>query len=411
MKKIGEFIYPWGNGHYSRMMRLHDALNEIMHDQLETHFFSKGEILERLIKKFPEKKENIHEVLMPTPIDGKFGPSVKLSMFNLLLPISDNRPLVTQISNYLKEERKFFDHFKFDLVINDGDMGSNVLAKNRNITSVFVTNQFKPKLWKSRLYFKPALSFIAKQISKATKIIVADSPPPYTICEYNLNFTDDVKDKITYVGHFSKSKEITRTEKTDLELLIQNSDFGYWMRTGNKSTNEGTGERYEEAFHHAEMKNEKRIVSHAVDNPEIDRVVGSDGKNYSISEALEKKIDWIQIDKGFLSEQEKESVLDSCKYAVINGSHTVIGEILGNHAKPIIGIPIYDEHTNQIQWIQEKKLGLSAQNREQIVSAINRLRNDYDDFEGSVKTFSKNFNGNGAENTAKIISEVLQDAK
>ena len=239
----------------------------------------------------------------------------------------------------------------------------------------------------------------------------SDSPPPYTICEYNLNFTDDVKDKITYVGHFSKSKEITRTEKTDLELLIQNSDFGYWMRTGNKSTNEGTGERYEEAFHHAEMKNEKRIVSHAVDNPEIDRVVGSDGKNYSISEALEKKIDWIQIDKGFLSEQEKESVLDSCKYAVINGSHTVIGEILGNHAKPIIGIPIYDEHTNQIQWIQEKKLGLSAQNREQIVSAINRLRNDYDDFEGSVKTFSKNFNGNGAENTAKIISEILQDAK
>ena len=411
MKKIGEFIYPWGNGHYSRMMRLHDALNEIMDDQLETHFFSKGEILERLIKKFPEKKENIHEVLMPTPIDGKFGPSAKLSMFNLLLPISDNRPLVTQISNYLKEERKFFDHFKVDLVINDGDMGSNVHAKNRNITSVFVTNQFKPKLWKSRLYFKPALSFIAKQISKATKIIVADSPPPYTICEYNLNFTDDVKDKITYVGHFSKSKEITRTEKTDLELLIQNSDFGYWMRTGNKSTNEGTGERYEEAFHHAEMKNEKRIVSHAVDNPEIDRVVGSDGKNYSISEALEKKIDWIQIDKGFLSEQEKESVLDSCKYAVINGSHTVIGEILGNHAKPIIGIPIYDEHTNQIQWIQEKKLGLSAQNREQIVSAINRLRNDYDDFEGSVKTFSKNFNGNGAENTAKIISEVLQDAK
>ena len=411
MKKIGEFIYPWGNGHYSRMMRLHDALNEIMDDQLETHFFSKGEILERLIKKFPEKKENIHEVLLPTPIDGKFGPRVKLSMFNLLLPISDNRPLVTQISNYLKEERKFFDHFKFDLVINDGDMGSNVLANNRNITSVFVTNQFKPKLWKSRLYFKPALSFIAKQISKATKIIVADSPPPYTICEYNLNFTDDVKDKITYVGHFSKSKEITRTEKTDLELLIQNSDFGYWMRTGNKSTNEGTGERYEEAFHHAEMKNEKRIVSHAVDNPEIDRVVGSDGKNYSISEALEKKIDWIQIDKGFLSEQEKESVLDSCKYAVINGSHTVIGEILGNHAKPIIGIPIYDEHTNQIQWIQEKKLGLSAQNREQIVSAINRLRNDYDDFEGSVKTFSKNFNGNGAENTAKIISEVLQDAK
>jgi hypothetical protein len=159
------------------------------------------------------------------------------------------------------------------------------------------------------------------------------------------------------------------------------------------------------------MKNEKRVVSHAIHNPKIDRVLGTDGNNYSISEALEKKIDWIQIDKGFLSEQEKESVLDSCKYVVINGSHTVIGEILGNHAKPIIGIPIYDEHTNQIQWIQEKKLGLSAQNREQIVSAINRLKYDYDNFEDSVKIFSKNFNGNGAENTAKIISEALQDVK
>ena len=323
----------------------------------------------------------------------------------------DNRPLVTQISSYLKEERKYFDKEKFDLVINDGDMGSNVLAKRRNITSIFVTNQFKPKMWKSRFYFKPALAFIAKQISKATKIIVADSPPPYTMCEYNLNFTDNVQDKITYVGHFSKNKKIARTDHTDLELLIQDSDFGYWMRTGNKSTNEGTGERYEEVFHHEQMKNEKRIVSHATDNPEIDMVLDKYGKKYSISEALEKKIDWIQIDKGYLSEQEKNTVIDSCKYAVINGSHTVMGEIIGNHSKPIIGIPIYDEHTNQIRWIEEKKMGLAGQNREQIVNAISKLRSDYDSFQDSVNQFSKSFNGNGAENTAKMISELLESKK
>ena len=411
MKKIGEFIYPWGNGHYTRMMRLNDSLNEIMSDQLETHFFSKGEILEKLVKRFPEEKENIHEILMPTPIDGKFGPSVKLSMLNLLIPVSDNQPLVTQISSYLKQERKFFDDEKFDLVINDGDMGSNVLAHNRSIPSVFVTNQFKPKLWKSRFYFKPALSFIAKQISKATKIIVADSPPPYTTCEYNLNFADDVKHKVVYVGHFSRNKKIIRKEKSELELLLQDSDFGYWMRTGNKSTNEGTGERFEEAFHHAQMKNEKRVVSHAINNPDIDMVLGKDGKKYSISDALEKQIDWIQIDVGYLSEQEKETVLNSCIYAVINGSHTVIGEILGNHSKPIIGIPIYDEHTNQIQWLEEKKLGLFAQNREQIVESIIKLKNDYDAFQDSVNEFTKNFDGNGAENTAKLVSEMLQDAK
>ena len=411
MKKIGQFIYPWGNGHFSRMMRLNDALDEIITDETEMHFFSKGEILEKLYKRFPEKKENIHEILMPTPIDGKMGPSVSLSMLNLLVPVSDNQPLVTQISSYLKKEREVFDHEKFDLVINDGDMGANVLANNRNVTSVFVTNQFKPKLWKSRFYFKPALSFIAKQISKATKIIVADSPPPFTMCEYNLNFTDNVKNKVAYVGHFSKSKKIDRKKNTELEMLIQDSNFGYWMRTGNKSTNDGTGERYEEAFHQEQMKNEKRIISHARDDPQIDVVLGKDGKKYSISDAIEKRIDWIQIDKGFLSEQEKDTVLDSCKYAVINGSHTVMGEILGNHAKPIIGIPIYDEHTNQIRWAQEKKLGLMAHNRAQIVQAIYTLRSNYDSFQDSINNFSKNFNGNGAENTAKIISEFLQDKK
>jgi hypothetical protein len=183
------------------------------------------------------------------------------------------------------------------------------------------------------------------------------------------------------------------------------------MRTGNKSTNEGTGERYEEVFHHEQMKNEKRIVSHAIDNSEIDVVLDKYGKKYSISEALEKKIDWIQIDKGYLSEQEKNTVIDSCKYAVINGSHTVMGEILGNHSKPIIGIPIYDEHTNQIRWVEEKKLGLAGQNREQIVNAISSLRSDYDSFQDSVNQFSKSFNGNGAENTAKMISELLEGKK
>jgi len=411
MKKIGQFIYPWGNGHYSRMMRLNDSLIDTMGDELETHFFSKGEILEKLYKKFPAKKENIHEILMPTPIDGKMGPSVTLSVLNLLAPVSDNQPLVTQISSYLKEERKFFDSEKFDLVINDGDMGSNVLANNRDITSIFVTNQFKPKLWKSRFYFKPALSFIAKQISKATKIIVADSPPPYTMCEYNLNFTKDIQEKVVYVGHFTNGKKIEKSEKSDLEKLVSDSVYGYWMRTGNISTNDGTGERYEEAFHQPELKNEKRIISHAKNDESIDRVLDKDGNEYSISEAYEKKVDWIQIDKGFLSEQEKETVLDLCKYAVVNGSHTVMGEILGGHAKPIIGIPIYDEHTNQIEWIKEKKLGLFAQNRGQIVEAVKQMYENYEEYTDSVKGFSRNFNGNGVSNTTKIVSEILEDKK
>jgi len=409
--KIGEFIYPWGSGHYSRMMRLNEALTDYVDDELDVHFSSKDHVYEKLLKKFPDKKEKIHEILMPTPIDGKFGPSVSKSLMNILLPIAGNPPLIRQIVNYLREERKLYNKENFDLVINDGDMGSNILAKNRNIPSLFVTNQFRPKLYNSRSYLYPSLIFIAKQISKASKILVADSPPPYTMCEYNLNFIEEAKEKVTYVGHFTNSSRIRKTEKTDLEKLIENNDFGYWMRTGNKSTNDGTGQRYEQVFHQNKMKGEKRIISHAKNESGIDIVIGKNGEKYSISEALEKRVDWIQIDIGFLSEQEKDTVLDLCKYAVVNGSHTVMGEIMGGKSKPIIGIPIYDEHTNNIKWAQEKNLGILAIKTSQVVQGISKIKENYEEFEGNLKEFSSNFVPRGAENSAKIASEILEEKR
>ncbi|MBS1268327.1 MAG: hypothetical protein MAG458_01056 [Nitrosopumilus sp.] len=411
MLKIGEFIYPWGSGHYSRMMRLNDALTNQINDKLDIHFSSKDHVFEKLLKKFPKEEEKIHEILMPTPIDGKFGPSVSKSLMNILLPIESNPPLIRQIINYLREERKLYNKEKFDLVINDGDMGSNILANNRNIPSLFVTNQFRPKLYNSRSYLYPSLIFIAKQINKASKILVADSPPPYTMCEYNLNFIKESEGKVVYVGHFTNNNLITNKDETVLEKLVKNNEFGYWMRTGNKSTNDGTGQRYEEVFHQNEMNNEKRIISHARNESGIDSVTGKDGKKYSILDAFEKKIDWIQIDIGFLSEQEKNSILDLCKYAVVNGSHTVMGEIMGGKSKPIIGIPIYDEHTNNIKWAEEKKLGILVTKTKQVIHAISNIKENYDEFEDNLKDFSKNFVPIGAENSAKIAAEMLEEKR
>jgi len=348
---------------------------------------------------------------MPTPIDGKFGPSVFLSLANLLLPIAKQPPLLKQISDYLKKERELYDQENFDLVINDGDMGSNILAKNRGIPSLFVTNQFMPKLWKSRSIFYPSLIFVAKQIAKATKILVADSPPPYTLCEYNLNFPKSVMKKVVYVGHFTEHKPRSFQPLTDFEKLIQNNEFGYWMRTGNRSTNEGTGQRYEEVFYNPEMSREKRIISHAKNDSSINMVKDKEGKTYQVTEALEKKIDWIQIDIGFLSEPEKESVLDLCKYAVVNGSHTVMGEILGGKKRPIIGIPVYDEHTNQIKWAEERNLGIMAKTAKDVLRAISRIKENYSQFEDNLKNFQKNFSSEGARKSAQIAKEILEKKK
>ena len=411
MKKIGQFIYPWGNGHYTRMMRLDEVLPKHLSGEFDTHYFSKGEIYNKLLERFPDKQNNVHEVLMPTPIDGKIGPSVSRSLLNILFPVADNRSLVNQVKNYMKKEREFYNKEKFDVVINDGDMGSNVLAKKRNIPSLFVTNQFMPRLWKSRSYFYPGLYFISKQIAKATRILVADSAPPYTICEYNLNFPDDIKEKVEYVGHFSNKKVPPSSSQTNLERLVEGTDFGYWMRTGNKSTNDGTGQRYEEVFHESDMNDERRIVSHARNDKSIDSVIGKDGKKHSIKDAYEKKIDWIQIDVGFLTEHEMHTIVSGCKYAVINGSHTVMGEIMGINSKPIIGMPIYDEHTNQIKWAEEKQLGVLAENKKQVITAIQGISQNYNKYEERLEEFSKNFDGDGAANTAKIVVDVLERKK
>ncbi|MGI0087062.1 MAG: glycosyltransferase [Nitrosotalea sp.] len=410
MKKIGGFINPWGNGHFTRMMALDDVIRQNVKDDLDIHYSSSGEIYQKLIKRFSAKKENLHNIVIPTPIDGKCGPSITLSLFNILLPVAGRKPLVSVMAKYLIAEGKLYDKQKFDLVINDGDVGSNIIAEKRNVKSIFITNQFRPKLWVSRSFFYPAVMYISKKIAKASKIVVADSPPPYTICEYNLNFPERLKKKIVYAGHFSNSATINHGPKSDLEKLIEKTDnFGYWMITGNKSTNKATSTKYEKVFHATEMNNERRIVSHAKNDPSLDKVLGKNGKVYSISEAFEKNIDWIQIDVGFLSEQEKDIVLNLCKYAVINGSHTAMGEILGAKAKPIIGIPVYDEHTNQIKWAEERNLGILATTTKQTVSAVSEIHNNYNKYQENLVEFAKNYDRNGTRKTAKIISEMLED--
>lgn len=422
MRKIGQFIYPWGGGHYSRMMRFDRALADRMGGgSAEVHYSSKGRIYQRLLERFGAagQTDRIHEILMPTPIDGDMGPSLSRSLANLLLPMEGNPALVSQIANYLRQERRLYDAQRFDLVVNDGDVGSNILASNRDVPCLFVTNQFRPRLYRTRAYLYPAVAFIARQITKATKILVADSPPPHTICEHNLNFPDEVeREKVVYVGHFTEDcggagPAASAAEKgagTDLARLLGQDGtggFGYWMRTGNRSTNDGTGRRYEEAFARDEMRAERRIVSHARNDGSIDSVTGADGRRYTIAEAADRGVDWIQIDVGFLAEDDKDMVLDACDYAVINGSHTVMGEIMGGKAKPIIGVPIYDEHTNNIRWAHERGLGALANSTGQIIEAIRDIRRNGPEYADRLSEFSRNFDGGGAQNAAKIAADML----
>ena len=84
---------------------------------------------------------------------------------------------------------------------------------------------------------------------------------------------------------------------------------------------------------------------------------------------------------------------------------------MGMNSKPIIGMPIYDEHTNQIKWAEEKQLGVLAENKKQVIKAIQKIKQNYNKYEEKLEEFSKKFDGNGAENAAKIVSEILETKK
>ena len=212
------------------------------------------------------------------------------------------------------------------------------------------------------------------------------------------------------MGHFSGGGRAGAGAgpATDLARLVEGADYGYWMRTGNRSTNEGTGRKFEEAFRAGALRAEKRVVSHARTSAPGGRVTGPDGRSYGVSEAYEKKVDWVQIDVGFLSEPDKAAVLAGCRYAVVNGSHTVMGEVVGGAAKPVVGVPVYDEHTNQVRWAEERGLGVLARDAAGIAAGVARIRGEYDAFAGRLAEFSRGFSDGGAAAAADVAVRTLE---
>ncbi len=84
---------------------------------------------------------------------------------------------------------------------------------------------------------------------------------------------------------------------------------------------------------------------------------------------------------------------------------------MGGKSKPIIGIPIYDEHTNNIRWAEEKNLGVLAIKPSQVTKGISKIKENYVEFQDNLNDFSKNFVPNGAENSAKIAAQTLEEKR
>ena len=52
-----------------------------------------------------------------------------------------------------------------------------------------------------------------------------------------------------------------------------------------------------------------------------------------------------------------------------------------------------------------------AKNKKQVIKAIQKIKQNYNKYEEKLEEFSKKFDVNGAENAAKIVSEILETKK
>jgi hypothetical protein len=56
-------------------------------------------------------------------------------------------------------------------------------------------------------------------------------------------------------------------------------------------------------------------------------------------------------------------------------------------------------------------LGVLAIKTKQVIQGISKIKENYAEFEGSLREFSKNFVPTGAENSAKIAAEILEEKR
>ncbi len=56
-------------------------------------------------------------------------------------------------------------------------------------------------------------------------------------------------------------------------------------------------------------------------------------------------------------------------------------------------------------------MGILAIKTKQVIQGISKIKENYSEFEDSLSEFSKNFVPSGAENSAKIAAEILEEKR
>ena len=321
--KAGIFVCGEGLGHTTRCLALGERLISRGHEIIFCGYGYSKKHLED--SGFP-----VRSIPSELRIIGDEGSvSMRRSIFRTIREID---PLAfPRLINIIRRE-------KLDVVVSDSYLMAAISARIIKKPVVLILNQtnmynlFKNQGADVELVGKAVHGFSKKVFKHVDKILVPDFPPPYAICEKNIDFETDLIDKVEFTGPMVRKKpEDVKARHFDKpHILSMVGGFGY----------------REKIFHN--------VISAAKSMTDYDFTLAS-GPSVNLDHMKSKLPENIRIVKHI---NEVFPYLKASQAVIAPGGHSTIMEC-ASFGKPILSFPdmFHAEQENNAKKAEELGIG------------------------------------------------------
>jgi len=296
-----------------------------------------------------------------------------------------------------------------DVIVSDSRLSSSIAALARGIPSILIINQLliiipisektreEYKIKAKSIAEKVILEFMANIWRRSEKILIPDFPPPYTISKKNLVLSEDLCDKMVFIGPLISKYPEELPDKNELRKQL-----GLPMdKTIVLVCPSGT-------------RKEKRALSSAI--VDIVRRINYEDIFFIISRGDVFAESEFHMGKNYIVYgwlKDKFMYLKAADIVVAHGGHTTIAEAM-YYGKPMILIPTtgHTERLSNSESVCEMGIGEIIRQEELTVetfsNTLSKILKSDNYFISSRRIMKEIGNFRGHEEAAKIIEGLAR---
>jgi uncharacterized protein (TIGR00661 family) len=369
-----------GLGHASRTVALGKRLEQNGH---QVFFFSGGKAYQLLKREF----KNVYPCTPVGWYENARGIVTSASLINILFPLPlfnyEKGAFEIKNSNAMETTHRYYDlrrhirNIKPQLIVSDGDLHALRLAHRWRFPSVYITNLIRPSYGFSPI-LNPGERFTERYVKPCSRIIIPDSPPPHTICEYNLSSLDrmGIRDKVEFVGGFLDMASVQGSEEHVFASI--SGPFGTRAKLA-------------------------QIILPVLKELKAKSVV-------SLGLPGDKKTAQIGNCEAhtWLSSQERQECMRNARLIIFSGGHITCLETI-KYAKPSICVPTQSEQLGNAMKLQNLGCSILAKSSKQLRLAVQRIEEQKQFFKRKVEMLNRFFNNlNGLDRAVETIENIVK---